>query len=105
MASLKSRYTMILLPVLIGAVAGCAEYRECGLGGCPSDRKITANVQARLSEYPDLGPPESINVQTLNHVVYLDGEVSYGLAKENAESIAKQVPGVTRVENNIAVSY
>jgi len=44
-------------------------------------------------------------VQTLNHVVYLTGLVDYGLEKSTAESLAKQVPGVTRVENNIAVSH
>jgi osmotically-inducible protein OsmY len=40
----------------------------------------------------------------LNHVVYLSGEVAIGLEAEDAESIARQTKGVTRVENTISVS-
>jgi osmotically-inducible protein OsmY len=47
----------------------------------------------------------SINVQTLNHVVYLSGEVSEGNMSESAKAIALKVPGVTQVVNNIAVSH
>jgi BON domain len=52
-----------------------------------------------------LGPPGSIDVQTLNHVVYLNGEVYDALAKSTAVSVAKQVAGVTDVVNNIAVNH
>jgi BON domain-containing protein len=45
-----------------------------------------------------------IRVQTLNHVVYLDGVVSSGLEIDAAESIARDVPGVARVVNSIVVS-
>ena len=103
MTSLKPPYALILLAILIGAVAGCAEYRECGVGGCPSDEKITASVQARLDQDTSLGPPGSIQVQTLNRVVFLNGQVDVGIEKATAASKAKQVPGVTRVVNNIDV--
>ena len=103
MASVRPPYAKILLPILIGAVAGCAEYRECGLEGCPADEKITASVQARLDRDASFGPPGSIQVQTLNRVVFLNGEVDVGLEKAAAASEAKQVPGVTRIVNNIAV--
>jgi osmotically-inducible protein OsmY len=47
----------------------------------------------------------SIGVQTLDHVVYLSGEVSEGLMKETAGTIARKTPGVTRVENEISVTH
>jgi osmotically-inducible protein OsmY len=43
-------------------------------------------------------------VQTLNHVVYLNGLVDDDLAKRTAVSVTKQVAGVTDVVNNIAVT-
>jgi len=103
-ASVKSSYAIAIVLTLVG-VSGCAEFRECGPEGCPNDQKITANVQARLNQQPDLGTLGPITVQTLNRVVYLNGLVDYGLEKSTAESVAKQVPGVTRVVNNIAVQH
>jgi len=105
MANLKPLYEMTLVLALIGALPGCAEYRECGLQGCPSDEKITESVTARLDQDTSLGPPGSIQVQTLHRIVYLNGEVDVGSEKATAALEAKQVPGVTRVENNIAVQH
>jgi osmotically-inducible protein OsmY len=90
--------------VFAGALQGCATYKDCGFGGCTGDAKITANVQTLFSQHPELGPPNSIQVQTLDHVVYLDGFVSVGLDSSTAESVAHEAPGVTRVVNQIAVS-
>jgi hyperosmotically inducible protein len=104
MANVKSLYTIAIVLILVG-VSGCAELRECGPEGCANDQKITAKVQARLDQQPDLGAPGSITVQTLHRVVYLNGLVDYGLEKSTAESVAKQVPGVTQVVNNIAVEH
>ena len=97
-------YPLAFVLVFMGA-PGCAEYRQCRLEGCPPDTKITADVQARLNQITDVGSTDSIKVQTLDHVVYLNGLVDAGSEKSTAESVAKQVPGVTRVVNNIAVSH
>lgn len=88
---------------LIG-LSGCATYEKCGVEGCAGDRKITADVHAALDQHPQLGAPNSINVQTLNHVVYLTGHVSAGEMRSTAESVAQQVPGVARVEDTIYVT-
>jgi osmotically-inducible protein OsmY len=45
----------------------------------------------------------SINVQTVDHVVYLSGDVSSGLMRETAEAVAQKTSGVTHVEDSIAV--
>jgi osmotically-inducible protein OsmY len=90
--------------LLSSALSGCAAERKCGWGGCPGDAQITANVQTRLNRHPDLEGASSINVQTLDHVVYLSGDVSSGLMRGTAEAIAQKTPGVARVEDSIAVS-
>ena len=104
MSTMRPFSAATCVAVLIHALAGCATFEKCGLEGCPGDAKITAKVQAALNQHADLGPPDSITVQTLNHVVYLNGLVDAGLAKRTAASITKQVAGVTNVVNNIAVT-
>jgi len=69
------------------------------------DAKIRSSVQAVLDRHPDLGPPNSITVQTRAGVVYLYGEVSMGLEREMAESLAEEIPGVARVVDSIFVSH
>jgi osmotically-inducible protein OsmY len=91
--------------VLTLAATGCATYEHCGFEGCPGDASLTANVQARFNQRPELGPPNSIDVQTLNHVVYLYGPVSTGLQRQEAASVARGVPGVKRVVNSIDVVH
>ncbi|MHB8478329.1 MAG: BON domain-containing protein [Steroidobacteraceae bacterium] len=91
---------------MTGAVSGCAEYdayEKCGLRGCPGDAKITADVQSRLRQCWFL-EAYAIRVQTLNHVVFLNGVVASGLEIDTAESIAREVPDVARVVNSIVVS-
>jgi osmotically-inducible protein OsmY len=104
MYKLKPLYALIIALALPGLLAGCAAESKCGLAGCPGDAQITANVQTQLNRHPDLEGVNSINVKTLDHVVYLTGDVSEGLMKETAEEVARKTPGVTRVENDIAVA-
>ena|ERR1700679_1097693 len=85
---------------LIG-LSGCATYEKCGLEGCAGDRDITAKVRAAFEQHPELGPPSSINVETVNHVVYLTGHVSEGAMRSIAESAAGQVVGVAHVVDNV----
>lgn len=99
-SKLKASGTMVLL--LIG-LSGCATFGNCGPEGCAKDRKITADVRAAFEQHPELGPPNSINVETVNHVVYLTGHVSEGAMRSNAEAIAREVPGVKHVEDTVYV--
>ena len=100
----RSKLAFLSALLMTGALAGCATYEKCGPEGCPGDAQITANVRAQLDKHADLQGVNSIQVQTVNHVVYLSGEVSEGLQARTAESLARQTPGVTRVENTISVS-
>ena len=101
------------LPAAVAAVIwlavlpGCAvyeTYQKCGFGGCPDDQRITRDVRALFTQHPALEPPNLIDVQTLNHVVYLNGLVDTDLERQLAESVAAEAPGVVRVVNSIGLS-
>jgi len=85
------------------ALAGCATYRQCGLGGCSGDTGITSQVQSRLTLYPALQPPNLITVQTLGRVVYLYGVVDTSLERELAGTVALRTEGVSKVVNSIGI--
>ncbi|HXQ30397.1 MAG TPA: BON domain-containing protein [Steroidobacteraceae bacterium] len=107
MSTPKQLYASALAVFLTGALPGCASYASyatCGSGPCSGDAKITADVQARLGQYPALEPPDMIHVQTLNHVVYLSGLVDTPLERQMAESVARGAADVTRVVSSIAVN-
>jgi osmotically-inducible protein OsmY len=90
--------------ILTFALTGCATYEKCGLEGCPGDAKITQNVQTLFDKHPDLGPPNLIDVKTLNRVVYLNGTAATGFESREAETVAQEAPGVTRIVNLISVT-
>jgi hypothetical protein len=93
----------VCILALTDALSGCAlynTYEKCGFRGCPGDAKITADVVLQLNRCSFI-EPNVIGVQTLDHVVYLNGQVRSALEIGVAESIAGQVPGVTRVMNSI----
>jgi len=97
----KLLYALASVLLLSGALAGCATFDKCGLGGCPGDSKITSDVEHRLRQDTATAPPNTIYVQTSDHVVYLSGLVDTRGEKERAEAIARQTAGVTEVVNTI----
>jgi osmotically-inducible protein OsmY len=86
--------------VIAGVLTGCATFAKCGFTGCPGDAQVTAEVNALFDRHPEFGT--SIHVQTLDHVVYLNGLVDTPLDSAIAESVALEAPGVTRVVSSIA---
>jgi osmotically-inducible protein OsmY len=99
----KQVYSTVFLFLLSSALAGCSSYGKCAGGVCGVDAAITKNVQTLLDQHAELGSPRSIEVQTLDRVVYLNGIVNNGLEREIAESVALQTPGVLKIVNSIAV--
>src|ERR1700722_16783845 len=91
--------------VLAGAFAGCTTINKWGLEGCAGDTKGTSNVQTLFNQHPELGAPGEVGVQTIDHVVYLDGFVASGMERGIAGSVAQSAPGVTQVVNSIAVTH
>jgi osmotically-inducible protein OsmY len=96
-------YSIFFLFSLSSALAGCSTYGKCASGACRGDAAITTNVRTHLDQHPELGAPRSIEVQTIDRVVYLNGLVNDGLERGVAESVALQTPGVLKVVNSIAV--
>jgi osmotically-inducible protein OsmY len=91
--------------ILALSLSACAAYHKCGFRGCPGDAAITADVEAQIRLHPALEAPNSIHVQTLDHTVYLTGQVDTELQRSLAESLARAVKGVTRVANSITFSF
>jgi osmotically-inducible protein OsmY len=94
--------SMAVVLLLPGLLPECAIEGKCGADGCAGDEQVTASVRTTFDQHPDLGPPAAIRVQTLNRVVCLNGLVNSGVEREAAASLASQVAGAARVENNIA---
>ncbi len=91
----------------IAALPACAvvrTYEKCGFAGCPDDQRVSQDVLALFSRHPALEAPNLIAVQTLDHVVYLNGLVDTDLERRLAESVAAQAPGVVRIVNSIGLS-
>ena len=80
-------------------ISGCATR-----GDAKDNAEVTRNVDAVLTQHAELGPPNRIYVQTLDHVVYLTGIVSAGEMRSTAGEVALTAPGVARVVNTIEVS-
>jgi osmotically-inducible protein OsmY len=86
-----------LSAVLLAAAAGCATYRA-------SDAQVTAAVEESLASHPELGAPGALQVETLNHVVYLNGMVYTDLQRDIANSAALIASNNATIVNSIAVN-
>jgi osmotically-inducible protein OsmY len=102
MEKLKLVGAITMAAALMG-LAGCATERQCTSAVCAGDAQINATVQSLFNEHPEIGT--EVNVQTLNHVVYLSGFVSAGEMKSTAEDVAKTASGVSKVVDSIAVTH
>lgn len=97
----KTLHLFALTLVFASAVPAHATTSKNTSESALDDAKLKVDVQTLLDESPGLGPPNSIYVQSVDHVVYLNGLVDTGLEKWIAESIASRAPGVKQVVNSI----
>ena len=98
-----SRRTFNVMAVILAAtLPGCAAFPQSSDPAV--DKKISAEVEARFRQHPELEAPDLIDVRTINRVVYLSGTVSAGLQRDYAESVASRAPSVTKVVNSISVT-
>lgn len=101
----KRFFALALGITLLFALAGCATTGKCGAKECPEDAALRAEVEARLSQHPELRPPNMIYVLVRDHSVTLSGQVSTAYAQALAASVASETPGVTKVVNLVALAY
>jgi hyperosmotically inducible periplasmic protein len=95
--------------VLLCAIAGAAGLSGCAVGSGQStvgqyvdDATITTRVKARFAEDKDVSAMR-INVETLKGVVQLAGFATTETEKTRAAQVAREVPGVQTVKNDIVV--
>jgi osmotically-inducible protein OsmY len=86
------------------ALGGCATVGTCERNRCAEDQAITARVRSLFDQHPAIETPNIVSVETIDHIVYLDGLVDTPYQKVLAGSLAAQVDGVTRVVNMIGLS-
>lgn len=89
----------------LASLSACATYQKCGIDGCSQDRQITTEVETVIHRYPALQGVNTVRVQTLNHVVYLYGQVDTEVERSMAQQAASSVAGVDRVVNSIGFQY
>ena len=70
-----------------------------------ADRGITQSIYRLLEQHASLQAPNSVRVETVNHVVYPYGQVNYEVERSTAQEAAQSVPGVARVVNSISLQY
>lgn len=94
-------------------VVACGMVCLFGLGACQSttgktagqtmtDSKITASVQSKLTA-DRVSNFTRVDVDTERGVVNLSGVVPSAEQKSRAEELARQVNGVTRINNNLQI--
>jgi hyperosmotically inducible protein len=93
----------VLLPVML-----CVVFLGCRTNETPeaqvNDFEIQASVKSKLASDVGLSTVPNISVNSTNGVVTLSGMVSSADQKSKAEAVAKSVPHVTRVVNNLQVA-
>ena len=65
MSRSKQFYALVPAVILIASLAACAGYGRCGSAGCiGDDAKITNDVRMRMEQYPAMGDPTLVSLQT-----------------------------------------
>ena len=93
-----SRFFLVLL---LASVVGCASTsKQEGTGEYVDDTVITTKVKAAVFNDPSLKSAE-INVETFKGMVQLSGFVSSQADINKAVNVARGVPGVKSVKNDM----
>lgn len=102
-----------VLMIAVGLIAGAAcsrdepsvtdDERAVDSSQPVDDATITTAVKAKLASEVEVETLTNVDVDTMNGVVTLQGEVESQAAKSQAEEVARTVEGVLRVNNNIVV--
>jgi hyperosmotically inducible periplasmic protein len=72
-------------------------------GGAMSDASITTAVKSKMAADVRMSTLTSVDVDTNGAVVTLSGHVPTEADKTQAETVAKSVDGVARIENKLEV--
>ncbi|MDO9632647.1 MAG: BON domain-containing protein [Humidesulfovibrio sp.] len=99
--SFLKRLSLLCLTALLALTFGCSSSpTKEGAGEVVDDTAITAKVKADIFQAPTLKSSE-INVETFKGVVQLSGFVASQADKDRAAEVARMVPGVKEVRNDV----
>jgi len=94
----------IIALALAAALAGCsATAHDRSTGQVVDDAALTAKVKASIAEEDGVSAT-SVNVTTYRGTVQLSGFVESEEAKRRAENAARDVEGVSKVQNDLRVA-
>ena len=98
-----NRFVAFTFALLLASLLGCASTaKHEGTGEYVDDSVITTKVKAAIFNEPTLKSAE-INVETFKGVVQLSGFVSSSGDISKATQLARGVPGVKSVKNDMRV--
>ncbi len=105
MVSSKSVRAVALVLALGGILSACSVVdflEKCRSSDCAGDAKIQAAVEAQVAAHPNLRP-DYLYIQTIDHVVYLNGLVDTEFERRQLVSLAEKVPGVEQVIDKLGI--
>jgi osmotically-inducible protein OsmY len=101
MSNITRKWATLVGILFMALALGCASTaKQEGTGEYVDDTVITTKVKAAILDEPTLKSAE-INVETFKGVVQLSGFVSSPAAENTAVSVARKVPGVKSVKNDM----
>ncbi|MDX1639925.1 MAG: BON domain-containing protein [Balneolaceae bacterium] len=102
--SLSKLCAALLSLLFVVVVSSCSQKQGTGQETeLPGDREITTTIQSQF-EVEESVPADSIDVETEDGVVTLNGNISNFLAKKEANRIAQSTYGVLSVVNNLKIT-
>ena len=101
MTNITRRLTTLVAIAFMAMALGCASTAKTeGTGEYIDDTVVTTKVKAAIFNEPTLKSAE-INVETFKGVVQLSGFVNSREDVNKAVAVARQIPGVTSVKNDM----
>jgi osmotically-inducible protein OsmY len=101
MTNITRRLTTLTAIAFMAMALGCASTaKQEGTGEYIDDTVVTTKVKAAIFNEPTLKSAE-INVETFKGVVQLSGFVNSREDINKAVAVARQIPGVTSVKNDM----
>lgn len=101
MTNITRRLTTLVAIAFMAMALGCASTaKQEGTGEYVDDTVVTAKVKTAIFNEPTLKSAE-INVETFKGVVQLSGFVNSREDINKAVTVARQIPGVTSVKNDM----
>jgi osmotically-inducible protein OsmY len=96
-----NRFATFFFVIVLASLLGCASTaKQEGTGEYVDDTVLTGKVKAAIFDDPSLKSAE-INVETFKGVVQLSGFVNSREDINKAVRVARGIPGVTSVKNDM----